>query len=499
MEGTISTLAEKLHMCPGTFMRKLDGSRGSNPKAVPGVLARRLSNTAVVGLDNSLTSAISNALMDTGGNIFRSILTGETFNSFAAGQSAFNAGRENFIEDFITGAAGGMFRGDPVNAVYGFVYYNAVDFDYPGVSSLVWKRTCSSRNISQIRSHFGCGSGFSYGVYLIIEIGAVGRVFNVITTSTGQIAQVQYNGKTLSKYTYDTNLDLVQRTDVNKKSTHFEYDKHLLVKRTSKEGEVFQWQYTGEGHNAKCVYTTGEDRLLEYWFEYNEDHTIVINSLGHKEILHFTEDKILEKITHQNGHITIYEHSEYGEVTSITNVDDETVKVSYNDFGQPTEIIQSNGATHKIEYDEQGRIAKDINPLSLESTWVNEAGEEYTFERDTMGNVTTERGYDDVRKSYIYTPAGKLRGMRRSDTANWTCMRYDKGGFLSKIIYDDASLSDKLEEESFTYGIMGELLTAENISASFDPTGNISEETTTGVVWQASQTYNRVVNCLSAP
>jgi len=731
MEGTISALAEKLHMCPGTFLRKLDGSRGVNPNAVPGVLARRFSNAIIGGLDNSLTSAISNAFMDTGGNIFNSILTGETFDSFAAGQSAFNAGRENFIEDFITGAASGMFRGDPVNAVYGFVYYNTVDFEYPGVIPLVWKRSWSSRNIAQKPSHFGCGSGFSYGVYLIIEndgiafvdsngqgtrfnhlksneictnrkskmtlafdensesyeifnyeerlyykfehkpntsiynlmkietetrehritlkydalhnlssiIDTAGRVFDVITTRMGQITQVQYSGKILSQYVYDSNLDLVQRVDVNNKSAHFEYDKHLLVKRTSMEGDIFIWKYIGEGHSAKCVYTTGEDRFLEYWFEYYEDHTIVINSLGHKEILHFSEDRMLEKITHQNGYTTIYEHSKYGEITSIINADGESVKISYNDFGQPTEMTQPNGAVHKIEYDERGRVIKCIAPLSIENTWIydemgriyqsisptgeittytygengllaelttrenqlelktsiqydkalnitqisyannsietmeyddegncikatsrlgavnimnydksnrlirftsddgnttnfkynayndmvwikdseqeirfaynplgsitsrteqhrkinfdydtenqlscitNESREDYSFERDSMGRVVTEKGYDGVRKSYIYTPAGKMKGIKRGNTANWIFMQYGKDGFLSKVIYDNGSLTGETEEEVFTYGIRGELLSARNkysvLRFEYDKLGNLTKE-----------------------
>jgi len=718
--NTVGKLTGKLGGCPTTFTKRLLNMLGG-------------------GIGNVITAGLTTALMDTGGVILNSIRTGESIDSRTLGQGFGDSFQRDAIMNFISGAVYGAMRGDPVNAVYGFVYYNAVDFEYPGVIPLVWERSWSSRNISQNPSCFGCGTGFSYGVYLTHEEEGIifvdsdgrgtpfdylkpdetytnrkskmtlsfdgekyeifnyeerlyytfehkpntsiyqlaqietesrehrivlkydakynlssitdtaGRKFNITTTNTGQIAQVQFNGKTLAKYLYDENIDLVQLTDVNNKSAYFAYDKHLLIKRTTMEGNVFKWEYAGEGHNAKCVYTTGDDHLLEYWFEYNENHTIVTNSLKHQEILHFTEDKTLEKITHENGYATIYEHNEYGEITSVTNADGETVIMSYDDMGQLIEITQSNGATHKIEYDEQGRITKIIDLLSLESTWIydtmgrifqfiaptgetttykynnigmltelstgegetkldtvleydnslnltkisyangaiesweydvegncikttsplgavenmvydqgnrlvrytpddgnttylkynayddiiwmkdnereirfaysplgdltsrieqhrkiklqydtegqlthvfNEAGEEYTFEHDSMGNVTIETGYDGVRKAYTYTPAGKLKGLRRGETSNWIRMKYDKSGFLSKIIYDNGSLSKELEEEIFTYGIMGELLTAENkhskLEFEYDQLGNLTKEIQNGHVVESS-------------
>ena len=735
--GTVASKVVK-HKCPGSFLKKLENGKIDKANFME-VLGNRAQNALMGGLSSIVTGGLNNAILNTAEALWTAIRSGEGIDWGALARTFGDGFTQNMLMNFISGATMGAFRGDPVNAVYGFVYYSATDFEYPSVIPLVWERTWSSHHINQAPNSFGYGTGFSYGVYIThkeegiffvdsngqgtqfdylkpgetcvnrkskmtlsfdgekyeifnheerqyytfenkpgtlicqltqietetkehrITLGydalhnlsfikdTVGRRFNVITTNTGQITQVQFNGKILAKYVYDDNLDLVQLTDVHNKSAYFAYDNHLLVKRTTMEGTVFHWEYDGYGHNAKCIYTTGDDHLLEYWFEYNENHTVVTNSLGNREILHFTDAKILERITHENGYATIYEHNEYGEITSVTNADGETVKISYDNFGQPVEITQPNGATHKVEYDEQGRIIKSIDPLSLESTWVydvmgrtsqfisptgetttytydnaglltelttgegekelkttlqyddslnltqisyangaietweydtegnctkatsplgavesmsydqgnrlvrytsddgnttnlkynayddivwmkdserevrfaynplgkltsrieqhrriklqydtegqlthvfNEANEEYTFEHDVMGNVTTETGYDNVRKSYTYTPAGKLKGMRRGNTANWTRMKYDKGGFLSKIIYDNGSITGKMDEEIFTYGIMGELLTAENkhskLEFEYDKLGNLTKEIQNGYEVESS-------------
>jgi len=722
----------------GRFAAKwgMCASKGSFKKKF---LARTV-NAGIGGATGAVSGGLTNALIDTGSQIISAIRAGEEIDWFALGQQFGDSFQDGAIMGFISGAVSGALRAEPINAVFGFVCYDSVAFEYPGVIPLVWKRSWYSRNISQSPSHFGYGSGFAYGVYLTHEEDCIlfvdsnslgtpfrhlapnqadtnrkskmtlffdgekyeifnheerlyyvfekkpnanihhltqiatetrehrillaynaqhnlstitdtaGRVFNITTTSTGQITQVQLNNKTLVKYIYSEANDLIQVTDVSGKSAYFTYDEsHLLIRRTTMEGTAFTWEYAGEGHNAKCIHTTGDDHLLEYWFDYHPDHTIVTNSLGHKEIFHFTEDKTLTKLVHENGYATIYEHNEYSEITSITNADGETVKMSYNEFGQLTELIQPNGGTHKIEYDKQGRIIKSITPSSTETTWsydeigrisqstsvtgettfytyddkgmvtelitkegeaqlktslqyddslnvtqisyangavetweydpegncvkatnplgaietmnydqsnrltrhtsddgnttnfkynayddvvwmkdnereirftysplgsltsrieqhrkiklqydteeqlthvYNEAGEEYSFERDPMGNVTIETGYDGVRKLYVYTPAGKLKGLQRGASANWIRMKYGKDGFLSKIIYDDGTISKEQEEEIFTHGIMGELLTAENkhskLEFEYDKLGNVIKEVQNGHVIESN-------------
>ena len=465
---------------------------------------------------------------------------------------------------------------------------------------------------------------------------STGRFFQIDTNKTGQIISVRYNGKTLAKYTYDDSLNLKSITDVNGNSSSLFYDKHLMTKRITLGGSVFQWEYVGEGSEAKCVHSWGENGLLEGWFEYYDGYTIYTDSLGHKKEFYYDDRKRLTKIINENG-VTEYAYNKYNEKISAINADKETTVFEYSELGQIAGITYPNGGVSKAEYDNQGRITKSITPLSAETVyeydkvgriqrviapngnksvyqyddrgilaaivegereneriakfeydkhlnlskltypngavaqweyddegnciktinplgakqtmaydaanrliehaapdgnithlkynayddvvWIkdnereisftytplgsletrteqnrrikmsydteerlvqveNEIGEKYLFERDAVGNVVKETGYDEVIKAYDYSPAGKLIGMKRGESAGWIDMEYDKGGYLSKIKYANG------ETEEFAYGKMGELLSAENKSAKltfeYDIMGRLIKESQNG-------------------
>jgi len=465
---------------------------------------------------------------------------------------------------------------------------------------------------------------------------SVGRFFQIDTNKTGQITSVRYNGKILAKYVYDDNLNLISITDVNGNSSSLFYDKHLMTKRVTLGGSVFQWEYVGEGSEARCIHSWGENGLLEGWFEYYEGYTIYTDSLGNKKEFHYDDRNNLTKIITDNG-ITEYAYNKYNEKVSATNADKETTIFEYSELGQITSIIYPNGGISKAEYDKQGRVIKSLTPLSAETVyeydnvgriqcviapngnkslyqydargilaaivegekenervtkfeydkhlnlskltysngavqqweyddegncirninplgaeqtmaydaanrliehaapdgnithlkyntyedviWIkdnekeisftytplgnletrteqnrcvrisydteerltqveNEIGEKYLFERDAAGNVVKETGYDEVIKAYDYSPAGKLNGIKRGESANWTRMEYDNGGYLSKIKYDNG------ETEEFAYGKIGELLSAENkntkLTFEYDVIGRLTKETQNG-------------------
>lgn len=473
--------------------------------------------------------------------------------------------------------------------------------------------------------------------YLCGLTDSAGRAFQISNNKTGQIIDVQYNGKTLVKYDYDDDLNLIKVKNVNGDTSSLFYDGHLLIKRISLGGSVFQWEYDGEDSSAKCIHTWGENRLLEYRFDYNDGHTVITNSLGNEKQIFFDDNKCITKRIDENGQVSIYAYNKYHDLVSATNADGETTEFTYNEFGQITGATQPNGGISKLEYDKSGRIVKSVtpndaetvyeyndegkvcliiapngatskfqyndndmvsviiesqgenerkteleydkhlnltklkypngaleqyeyddegncirtvNPLGAEQImdydegnrlikfaasdgkvaqmkynayddviWIkdndrevsftytalgslesrkeqnrcikmkydteeqlveveNEIGEKYLYEYDPAGNVIAEIGYDDVRKAYSYSPGGKLIGLKRGDSAGWTSLEYDHGGFLAKIKYDNG------EADEFTYGKMGELLSAENKNAKleleYDIMGNPIKEIQNG-------------------
>ena len=114
-----------------------------------------------------------------------------------------------------------------------------------------------------------------------------GRHFEITANATGQITKVKHDGRTLVEYAYDGKLNLTGVTDVNGAKSTIYYKNHLMIKRVTRNGDTFQWEYDGEDENARCVHTWGDNGLLEGWFEYNEDYTAYTNSLRSKERLYF--------------------------------------------------------------------------------------------------------------------------------------------------------------------------------------------------------------------
>ena len=462
---------------------------------------------------------------------------------------------------------------------------------------------------------------------------SAGRKFQIRSNKTGQIIDVQHDGKTLVKYEYDDNLNLIKLRNINGDISSLFYDEHLLTKRISLGGSVFQWEYAGEGSGAKCVHTWGEDGLLEYWLDYNDGNTVITNSLGSEKQIFYDDNKCITKRIDENGQISVYEYNKYNNMVSLTNADGETTKFTYNEFGQITSLTQPDGGISSLEYDKSGRIVKSVTPLAAETIyeynaegkvcciiapngtsskyqyndkdmlsvivegkgenelkteleydkylnliklkypngaiekweyddagncirtvnpmgyeqtmgydegnrlikfsasdgkvaqikynayddviWIkdndrevsfiytalgrlesrkeqnrcikmkyntegqliqveNEISEMYLYEYDAVGNIITEIGYDGVRKTYDYSPGGKLTGVKRGDSAGRTSIKYDNGGNLFKLEYDNGEI------EEYAYGKSGELLSAENkngkMNFEYDVAGNLIKE-----------------------
>ena len=612
--------------------------------------------------------------------------------------------------------------GDPVDAITGAVFYNLIDFEYPGPIPLRWERNWNSVQTDNI-GPFGHGSSLAYSSHILMDgdkvvfvndkgnkitfetllsgeeevnraeklilsydgekyeifnidtrlhyvfksedetnifklkqienevrknrimleynershlcglADSAGRFFKICTNTTGQITNVQYNGKTLVSYGYDNNLNLISVTDVNGKSASIFYDGHLMTKRITLGGTVFQWAYDGNDSKAKCTHNWGENGLLESWFEYGNGYTIYTNSLGYKKQFFIDDRNRLTKVINENR-TTLYTYNKHNEKISVTNADGETTNFEHNELGQVINVTYPNGGIRKVEHNEQGRVikritpllaetvfdynsdgsvrsvitpngikveyrynnkgivstiiegegdnecitefeydkhlnlskikysngaieqweyddegncVKNINPLGTEYTMAydkanrliqyispdgnithlkynaynnvvllrdnereisftytalgsmetrkernrlikmsydteerllrveNEIGEKYLIERDAIGNIIAETGYDGIKKRYEYSPAGKVTGTTRGNNTSWIYRLYDAGGYISKIIYSNG------EEELFKYGKGGELLVAENKNArltfEYDKTGELLRET----------------------
>lgn len=397
-------------------------------------------------------------------------------------------------------------KGEPVDAIHGYVFYSLLDFEYPGVIPLSWERNWNSGNTRL--GALGYGTGLLYTMYLrsdedeIVLVNdkgqevyfeppweyepsinrseklsmtsgvgfyevfdyekrmryifkksaraniyrleeitdetrdhkiaikydrnnlsgitdTAGRYFEVKTNNSGQVTQVRYDGKALVEYAYDSLLNLVEATDVNGAKSKMYYKNHLLVKRITKNGDAFYWEYENTSEeNKRCIHTWGDGGLLEGRFDYHDDCTVFTNSLSDEEIFYFDDNKQLARYIDANKAETLYTYTQYGEIESVTNPDGETTQYDYNDFGQIIEIELPTGAIRTMEYDDDFRLIKNIAPNGAIRTW----------EYDAQGRVIKDIMPAGVETEYTYNGAGMLAKVIEGEDENRreTEFRYDE-------------------------------------------------------------------------
>jgi len=171
--------------------------------------------------------------------------------------------------------------------------------------------------------------------------------------------------------------------------------------------------------------------------------------------------------TSPDGNITKLKYNAYTDIISFRD-NERDITIDYTPFGNIARKTERNQSI-EFSYNSQDELTKIVN----------EANEEYTFIRNHKGKVIEEIGYDNVRKLYNYSRAGKLTGVKRGNTAFWTKLKYSKTGQLAKIIYDDETKDDP-EEELFTYNKAGQLLEAKNkditLAFEYDKLGNVTKQ-----------------------
>jgi len=299
-----------------------------------------------------------------------------------------------------------------------------------------------------------------------IEYDEEGRVIKGITPLLAE-----------SIWSYDEEGYLIEHKTPIGELEKYTYDQGLLVEIKEGEAEserITKLDYDRDLNLAKITYPTGAEESFEYDREGNI--TKAINPLGAIETMTYDKGNRLVKHIDSDGNTTELKYNAYDDVVWLKDSERE-ISFKYDVLGNLTNRMEQHRKI-KMSYDTEGQL----------SIVENEAGEIYKYERDEMGNVSSETGYDNVRKLYSYTKAGKLKGIKRGNTADWIRMRYGKDGYLSKVTYDDGT--DNPEEEHFIHGQAGELLKAENnhikLEFEYNKLGNVTKEIQNGHVIESS-------------
>ncbi|WP_299434345.1 RHS repeat-associated core domain-containing protein [uncultured Maribacter sp.] len=326
---------------------------------------------------------------------------------------------------------------------------------------------------------------FQYNKGILSEIiDSAGRTLT-ISSKDGRITEVftkNENKKvSLIQYEVDVNDNLTKVTDAKGVAKIFQYKKHLLVQLTNQSGLNFYWEYEGEGANAKCIHTWGDQGILEYWTQYQKGKTIATNSLGHSTTYYYDEDNLIYRITDARGGETYQKYNSTQDLMLVTDPVGNTVKYEYDRRGNLVLLQDANGGKTILEYDEKDRLIASRSPMGATARWIyNEEGKlvertypdgtktTYNYTGNEISSITNDL---DQETQLSWNQQGELERINLHD-GRWAVWYYNDLGQLQKHIDVKGSTTE------YTYDVLGnvtQLKEADNIhDFTYDPSGNIT-------------------------
>ncbi|MBU2998082.1 RHS domain-containing protein [Cellulophaga baltica] len=246
----------------------------------------------------------------------------------------------------------------------------------------------------------------SVGRILELALDQYNRVTNIQIIHKGKIRQ-------LLSYGYNKEGDLIRITDAVDQHTLMEYENHLMVKKTDRNGQAFYWKYDGKKTGAKCIETWGDGDILSGTLEYRKNYNIITNSLGAQTIYYFNNLNLCTQVTDPLGGHIFHEYTEFMEPYRDIDEEGNITGYSYDQKGNLTSIHQPDGAVVTFVYDEKDRLVLTKYPVGGAIV--------RSYKKDKLHAVI---GTDGGVTSFDYNDKGLIKEVR------------DNAGNISELVYD---------------------------------------------------------------
>ena len=333
----------------------------------------------------------------------------------------------------------------------------------------------------------------SAGRLLTVENDAAGHISNIIAPHPNE----PNKSFTIAHYDYDGAGDMVCHTDALGQQMKFEYDNHLLVKETWRNGMNWYFVFDGNSTGAKCIHTWGDGNIYNHKLIYTQGCTVVENSLGHTTTYYHKNGLPYIKID-GNGAEWQYRYNRFNELEWETDPLGNQQNYSHDDWGNmitstdpgggftgteyyhpkfpllPTEAMDAAGGKWKWEYDESANLIERINPLGAKTKYSYDDGLlktiitaadavtilDYDKEQNLIGiqtddGATTGYGYDVLGNCTRITNPNGVKQKRNYDLKGRIEKVNDFDGNTIDLEYDGIDnvirYRDKQKEVEYTY------------------------------------------------
>ncbi|PAT33092.1 hypothetical protein CLI92_05275 [Vandammella animalimorsus] len=208
---------------------------------------------------------------------------------------------------------------------------------------------------------------------------------------------------------------------------HYQYDSAgNLISHSEPSGAQSNYRYSAQAGQAHLLtdYTDPLGRLL-LKTEYDQDGRIVRQTDGQGKTIHISTDVARQRqtIKDRNGHTTVYDFDQRGNVTQITDAAGGITRYAYDANDNEIEVIDPLGRKTTRAYDQFGNITEETNPLGQTTrTAYNSAGQ-ITRITDAAGHATVNT-WDSATNDLtaITNPLGQA-----------TRLGYDPKGSLNRL------------------------------------------------------------------
>lgn len=220
------------------------------------------------------------------------------------------------------------------------------------------------------------------------------------TTATLRLKQVKLPGhaRPLARYSYNAQGELTQVTDRHGRAVReFEYDHHRISAHRALGGPWARYTYESDAPGARVIHH-GIEHGLSYQFNYQDQQTVVTDSLGRRTVYSFTGQggrQRLSALTDALGGITLYHHSLEGQLVQQVDPLGRITSLQRDAQGQLTRVVLPDGSSTQQQWDSaSGQLLGSTDAGGSATHFQYDSYGRLTQHTDALGHSTEYRYAD---------------------------------------------------------------------------------------------------------
>jgi len=263
--------------------------------------------------------------------------------------------------------------------------------------------------LTQIANHDGLCIIFEFAGHRLNKIiDTAGREIK-ISTKDGFIQKLELiapkQNELLVAYEYDENSNMTAIIDALGKPTNIQFENHLMVQKTDRNGQTFYWEYDSQN---RCVHTWGDGGWQEGWLEYHPEdgYNLVTDANGAITTYYYEPSQLVTQIKDPMGNSVFYDYTEFMELYREIDQEGRITGFNYDDWGNKTSTTYPDNTQEILLYDEH-RPSIAIDPEGNKTV--------YLYKKQKTHQLKTIIAPDKTTTHFTYNAHGLLNTVAKND------------------------------------------------------------------------------------